>query len=250
MNENKVQPVEKEREAGPNRIAALDTAVLLTLGSGLLYILGWTYWSSFFQYFGVTIEFADIGFNQIVASTWWLAFPFIMFLFELEPDALETGDLNKLSIRVHNVLLVALGIAGGITFSLDLPFWAVLSASVIAFAVFMVCSLRFQLERKRLPLGRFVRTKHQRLLLFFLFLSVAILVYSQLGRHHAKLRAEGRSTDRRITIKASSGGILHKDAILVSHMDGKYFICKPIPEGGTPELLIIEDGEIESVTIK
>lgn len=250
MNPNKMQPHKDEQEVSATRIVALDTAILLTLCSSLLYILGWTYWDSFFKYFGVSIEFADVNFNQIVATTWWIVVPFIFFLLQFDYGVVKSGNLNQLSIRIHNILIITSFIFGAVAFILSLPFWVLATGVLSGSIVIALCIELFHLDQKRIQLGSFVQTKHQRLVILFIFIIVAILIYSYLGHHRAKLLSKGQNTAQRITIKSTSGGILIKDAIFVSHMDSKYFVCSPTLKDERPELLIIEDNQVESVSIK
>lgn len=42
----------------------LDAAVILTVASAILYVFGWKYWTTYFNYFGIDNQFITLSFSQ------------------------------------------------------------------------------------------------------------------------------------------------------------------------------------------
>jgi hypothetical protein len=64
-----------------------DAAVLITLRTSLLYVLGYAYWSAYYSYFGISREFFDLSLDQVVStSTWSFGFIFLSFILILSAD--------------------------------------------------------------------------------------------------------------------------------------------------------------------
>jgi hypothetical protein len=52
----------------------LNIATVLSIGSIVMYILGWTYWKFYFQTLNISLSLVDLSFDKIIVSTWSLLF--------------------------------------------------------------------------------------------------------------------------------------------------------------------------------
>lgn len=92
----------------------LDAAVILTLVTSALYILGWVYWISYFKFFGISRDFINIPFEQIISTTWIIGFGAIIALITFFGYYIfDINNTKDYSFELSNIL-VFVGFLGGV----------------------------------------------------------------------------------------------------------------------------------------
>ncbi len=226
--------------------ASFDMAVFLTVASSILYILGWTYWTQYFKYFGIDPSFIDLSFHQLIATTWWFAYSFALIIYAvIDHDGQES--MGRVSISGYNFLLAVFALLSGFLFTLLIPLWLKITIAVALFLLLMVCKPK--LKQKKLNLDKKLSGISGKIAFSMLLLSLALLLNIHLGNRHAKGKVELNGNVDRISIEVKGNTQPPKQAVLIAHMKGKYFICMPKKEGAKPETIIINDDVVERATI-
>lgn len=62
----------------------IDAAVILSIITGGLYVVGWAYWWTYFNYFGISSNQIDLSLQEVIVTTWWILLPLIIFFLLME----------------------------------------------------------------------------------------------------------------------------------------------------------------------
>lgn len=230
--------------------SGLDIALIVSLASAAFYSLGWTYWQSYFGYFGIAADFIDLDFTRILATTWFLA---LLVLPYLAPDDI-VGTLS--SERADTVVIRGYDLSfsiGGLTAFLVTLAWGDFSLKMFGSVFVVVCLLASLLLRKywNVPLrvgSALLGDRSARILTLATAFLLLQLTYALIGRQRATHLAEG-VTGPRMTLAVEAGPQPATQLILVAHMKNRYFLCAPTPSGQKPEILVIPDSRVVRATV-
>jgi hypothetical protein len=156
-------------------------------------------------------------------------------------------SIGWVSISGYNFLLVAFGILVGYLFTLSIPAWSKITIAVGLFVLLM--ALKTKLEPKNLSLDKKFSGISGKIVLSMLLFSLALLFNIHLANMHAKRKIKIDGGVDRISIEVKGTTQPPQKAVLIAHMNGKYFICMPTKEGEKPETIIINDSIVEKATI-
>jgi|GEM_PF-7132438 len=59
----------EEKPTASQNPFGVEYAVLLAFGAAALYTLGWIYWSTYFKYFGIDMQFVDFSYHHVISTT-------------------------------------------------------------------------------------------------------------------------------------------------------------------------------------
>lgn len=224
-----------------------DAAVIITIGTSVMYLLGWTYWFNYFKYFGIGQEFIDFNFERIISTTWMLGFSFIFVIIILM--GLDISNYNKFKdsyIKIKNIaliLLIFLGFFTGLYFDyFSYPWIIIITIGVLIISIFMEGHPFFakQIDMRRL--------KNYSFLILVTVLFSLIIVYGASGERRAELQAKSL-TGTKIILETSSGWQSPTNAIFITHMNNKYFIYNSTNPNFPPEIFIIEDSHVSKAIL-
>ena len=214
-----------------------DIAVLFTLGTSLMYLLGWTYWKSFFWYFGISQEFIDLSFEQIISTTWRVGFT-ILFTFVFLVSRILDENIKRTDIFLFLVAIFYIYLLDKITL-----LYALGLLLVFFIIIHLVPSVPF--FQKEISIKKMKKTGWVLILIFAIF--VLMFFYNNYGKLDAEKIHTNNTT--RIIVETSEGWQTPQNAFLISHMDGKYFIYNSNSQNLTREVFIIEDSRVTKVTL-
>jgi hypothetical protein len=81
-------------------------------------------------------------------------------------------------------------------------------------------------------------------------LAMSGLNHYVVGTRKAHFKVAGGQIGMRITLETDTDPQPPADAVLISHMKDKYFICEPTSFGSVPTVLVIEDEDVRKVSMR
>jgi hypothetical protein len=188
-NHQEQSPGGTSTQKGPG---ILDAAVLLTLGSALLYALGWTYWTSFLGYYGLSMQFVELTFDRVLSTTWFIGFALITQVFQVLALSGKQANLARLSVSAQSVTMLTGCLLLGVGWALTPIWW---HRALLMLGCLALVGLSFGIE-KRFELGRWLvgSDKDIRLVIVAVLVVFSLLVcgYWGMGYMHAKFYADGK----------------------------------------------------------
>ena len=228
--------------------SAFDFAVLLTLGTGILYLISWVYWTEYYSYFGIRRNLIDLSFYQVIASTWSIfAMFFIFVLYPLFRNDGRIKSLADIETNLYNFLLIMLLPLLHIISSFNINKYISIGAVVIVWLIISI--FKEKLTERDIDIGNKLKDFHGKFFFSVFVLMIAIMFNSYFANVHAENLANGVSDSHKITLKLHANDTIFKDYILVAQMNGKYFICKETKEGGSPETVIVNETDVKKASV-
>ncbi|HKE91316.1 MAG TPA: hypothetical protein VKB45_13355 [Gemmatimonadales bacterium] len=214
----------------------LDAAVVITLVSIALYVLGWSYWAALLRRFGLSVDVVGLNFEQVLSSTWPLTVVFAIML----PVVFIRGWEN-----VSRLVVFCCGGIGGSLFTLlratGHPLWQCAGALLVLAVV-------------GAPLAFLVRNWkiHSWGVWYLLVLGLAapgFVAYVTSGMSSANKLARGRSG---ICVNVSTVNDPQPPPrlVLLARSSGLLFLTRPDTSGRNTGALIIPEATIRNATIE
>jgi hypothetical protein len=226
----------------------LDAAIIFTIVTSILYILGWVYWVSYYKFFGISSDFINIPFEQIVSTTWIIGLGAIIALISL--IGLYIFDINNTedySFELSNIITF-LSFLGGVLAVIYYYKNIWLSfVVIIPILVILYLASKTKLFNYTIIFGKFYQKKSTRLCIILLIFFIFFFTYSYMGEQAAEIQSKSHNT--KIILETTGGWQSPKDAFLIAHMDNKYFIYNSSNDSFAPEVFIIEDAQVSKVTL-
>lgn len=99
----------------------LDYTAVITIGSILLYQLGWVYWETYLNLFNIDSSFIDIPFEKMISTTWTS----ILFVIIAFSRSIETAYYLKEEDEIYTINVVFLLVIGILLtlFIQGIPHW-------------------------------------------------------------------------------------------------------------------------------
>jgi len=215
-----------------------DTAILITGCTGVMYVLGWAYWDSYFYYFGIDKKFIDLSFHQIIATTWLIA---IILLFYSLSVLVEYMDFESKQIAISFwFLLVVISILAVVFYF----FRSFFTPMGFYFSILIISGLfgfAIAIYKKKKVKISFNNLRQLSGLLFVLFLLLWIS-YSVAGYYNAWSLAKGRGN--RIQFQLSEKNDLPKELYFITYSENKYFVCTKREGDRKPRVFAIENSKV------
>jgi len=232
----------------------IDAAVILSIITGSLYVVGWSYWWTYFKYFGIRSNQINLSLYEVIVTTWWVLLPLILFYLLMEyltdVERMDESNLYVSSILVlmnnfmgtnasiiYSLILLSLGAFLVVTYGTE--GLVLITSLLIVIASIFIISIYFVGE----SLNNNFSIKN---ILLLLSLSSFYNVFS--GYIVADRISNGNS-GHKISIEHKSEELTFDDYIFISYMNGVYYIHKPKSERDIFSTIMIHEGNIESAKL-
>lgn len=197
-----------------------DFAVLLSIGSVLLYALGWTYWAAFFSYFDLSVQVIGPDFYSVISTTWFfvLLLALLGLQFLVTSPSANMGRMSLLLVTISPLFLLYYAVLP-LTLTLPTHISAIVLAGLLGINVLLVKILGQRtivvpfLVRERSTLARLLS------LLVPLALSFTFYAVSGLSNAMAAIR-----NDRCVSMTLGDSGLVHLNASLVARTGSLWII--------------------------
>ncbi len=225
-----------------------DAAILISIITSMLYIFGWTYWDSYYKYFGINHQLVDIDFYQIISST-WLYFLAVIFLLHLlfGFEFIEANTIEEMKVSYNNALQLFLLI--GIIFSVNaFSFkWYIHIPLVLVMMILSHYSEK-KFEKKYFFFGNIIlKSRLIKYLTFIIIFFFTLLFYNYLGEYHANKLANGSFGNRLEIVTVEDMGIPTQVYFIV-YSKSKYFIAYREKKNNELKVVAIDNSLIKKVT--
>jgi len=227
----------------------IDAALIVTAGSGCLYILGFSYWQAYYDYFGIRQEFVALDINKIMAITWWFAiFLFFWLIRSTNTRDLELSNMEEISISVADLIIFPF-IVIFLAFVLS-PYSQLIKIIMFLIGCGFLILIDAIFKGRKIKIGKgLLSQRFGKLFLALLLFSFSAVIYNWYGHYYAMRLAHGIDAVR-ITLTMDGDWQPPEKTILIGHMKGKYFICEKAEGGVRPELIIIEESRVVNARIE
>ncbi len=234
----------------------IDAAVFITMVTGAMYLLGFTYWVSFFRYFGIDKEFIDLGFEQMISTTWVFGLASIVaFLIFIGFDIFDIKKIEDYSYGIRNIIYFSYFMIGFVLIiSFFLNYLSALHIIILFFVAMLILVILRYLDKrkpffeKRIGFGKILHKKSNQFIIFIIILMSFVIIYFAFGIYSAEMRANHQN-GARIILETSGGWQSPKDAVFITHMNNKYFIYNISNNNSNREVYIIEDSQTTKVIL-
>jgi|GEM_PF-6078766 len=81
----------------------VNIAAVISVGTIFLYVLGWIYWSSFFNELGISFSIVDLTFEKMVSTTWVLLIVILAWVISV---VINIYSSERSSIDAINVVFI------------------------------------------------------------------------------------------------------------------------------------------------
>lgn len=232
----------------------IDAAVILSIVTGGLFVVGWVHWWTYFKYFGIRSFQIDLSLHEVIVTTWWILLPLIISFIligyltnvkEIDEskrfDRLLIGAMNKLMRKFRTViftfLLLLVGailvvICGSEGLSLILSI-SVFITSMIIISFYLVGEL----------LNRDYNSKN---ILVLLVLASFCNIYTGFV---AADRVSNGTDGLKISIQHENEKLSVDKYIFISYMNGVYYIQKPKSDRFNFQTIMMHESNIEQVNL-
>lgn len=234
----------------------LNVAFLVSLGTGILYIYGWVYWSNFFRYFGIDNEFIVLDLIKSISTIWLYLIPLFMVLIAVF-DA-YSNELNKTKERFNMFMLIFLSSLIFFTLLIDLYtynyinnkypnfFYLIIGIFVIIGVLEKPLVAHSNFLSKEVLIVKWFQNKKYVHLYIIIVILLLLFLCGFMGSFHGEIRTHSKD---RIIIQTNDDWQSPKEAILITHMDSKYFLYNSSSGNSTPEIFIIEDVQVKKAIL-
>lgn len=213
----------------------IDYAAILSIGGVILYQMGWTYWSYYFESLNIDASFIDIPFETIISTTWAnLVFVLLMY-YSIIQDYYKTKDktdvINFIFILLSYLLIMINTISD---FKKSLLYYYV--GLAITYLI-----INFVLKFKKKPRWEMQKKTFLYVISISIYL-ISLFTYAYKGAIKGAKMAE--KYEENIKITYATDQITYGK--LIYFMNNKYFIIIETDECNK-ETMIINNDEIRRV---
>lgn len=224
-----------------------DAAIIISIITSMLYIFGWTYWDSYYKYFGINHQLIDIDFYQIISSTWLyiLAVIFALHWF-LGFEFIEANSIDDMKVSYNNAwqLLIL------ICFILSINVFSFKWYIHIPLALLLMVASHFavvKFEKKYFFFGKaFFKSRLTKYLTLIIFFLVTLMFYNYLGEYHANKLANGNFGNK-IAITTIENIEIPTPVYFIAYSKNKYFVCYRVLKSNELKVVAIDNSLIKNV---
>jgi len=223
-------------------------AISLAIGSGVLYLLSWNYWRSYFQYFGIDPSFINITFHNIIASSWspLLALLFSTLLFVISSSNSYVENIEDLKVSTSSFFIAF----GMLSLMLMLPqyrenftIFIVIVFSIVIFMLFTVYKYSDEYLHIGLLSRFFVLSTISGIFLLFYLMQIS----SSMGRWDAHNKMILHQPIYNIEMDYDR---IYDRYTIIAYMDNNYFFIKKTHHNNIDSTIILNQANIKSINIK
>jgi len=232
----------------------IDAAVILSIITGGLYVVGWSYWWTYFKYFGIRSNQINLSLYEVIVTTWWILLPLILFYFLME--YLKDVDLMVLSKRYESSIIFLMDNFMSTNISILYSFILLILSSLIVVicsteGVLLITSLLIMVTSNFIISIYFVGesiNKRYSIKNILLLLSLASF-YNVFSGFIVADRVSNGSSGHKISIDHKNEELSVDNYIFISYMNGVYYVHEPKSERYIFNTLMIHEGNIESAKL-
>lgn len=211
-----------------------------------MYILGWTYWDSYLDFFGISNHFLDLSFHQIIATTWWIIILIIYILcLTIGQEVLDAKNLNGFKLPKSNIVRFPVIVIWIFVFFSSSAKWLKIATIIIGAILYIIADWIF--KGKDFDIGNhFIKSRSSILFALLSIFGCLFIVYGYLGEYNAKRLAQGLSGNK-IKFDYTEKLNLPNGLYLISYSKNKYFVCSKTTDGSKPKVFAIDNSKITKV---
>lgn len=245
------EPQEPKSSINSTGLLFRDATLMIAAFTGILYVIGFIYWKTYWSYFGIDLYSVGLSIVHILSAAWSTALFFCYILVTSIIHNLRSArPITEYTLRTETFLIsyFAMSIS---QLNSSLAWWQI----ICAIAASMLFLLLVANKRARSPNADFFAWLFPNNLLstfsFVALLCFTFYAFCTMGaRVDARNAISGETESKRYSLEDNNGKVIATNLILICHADSKYFVCFPTVKNSKPVVFVYPDSIVSKATIR
>lgn len=232
----------------------IDAAVILSIITGGLYVVGWSYWWTYFKYFGIRSNQINLSLYEVIVTTWWILLPLILFYLLME-YLTDVEKMDESKLYVSSILLLMdkfMGTNKSILYSFILLFLSTILVAIYGTAGFILATSLIIIVASIFIISIYFvgesLNNNYSIKNTLLLLSLASF-YNVFSGYIVADRVSNGNNGHKISIEHKNEELSFDNYIFISYMNGVYYVHEQKSERYIFNTLMIHEGNIESAKL-